>query len=270
MASIDWPKLNEIENDKLAAALRQAHNGVHWLARFANSYVETNGSGDPTQLVWNASDGVIQTKPFLDEYAVELRVGPLELQFREQGRPVPHAVNFEERTPAHIEAWALVELLHRGIDRERFSKMLPYQAADVMTGDHEEHEADAYKTELAAIEKCLRLGTEVLLQLRQRDEGSEAAGKPLTCWPQKFQIGYEMPLPPGSGAESLKVGISPGDAEHSQPYFFVSTPHQAQTASHGRESVLPLSEIAERGLDREAVVAELHQRVATLKSRLAG
>lgn len=270
MASIDWPKLNEIESDKLAAALRQAHNGVHWLVRFANSYVEPNGSGDSTQLVWNTRDSVLQTKPFLDAYSVELRVWPLELQFREQDKPVPHTLGFEERTPAHIEAWALVELLHRGIDRDRFSKMLPYQASDVMTGDHEEHEAEAYKDELAAIEKSLRIGTKVLDELRQRDEGGDVTGRPLVCWPERFQIGYEIALPQGSGAQSLRVGISPGDAEHSRPYFFVATPQQAKMASFNEEFVMPLDEFASRGMDREQAVAELHQRVAMMKRKLSG
>ncbi|MGD9667761.1 MAG: hypothetical protein AB7U75_01755 [Hyphomicrobiaceae bacterium] len=270
MATIEWPKFNEIENGKLSAARRQAHNAVHWLVRFANSYIEPEDGNAHTRLLWNAREGVIQTKPFLDDYSVELRVGPLEMQFREGDKPVPHTLGFEERTPAHVEAWVLVELLHRGIDRSRYTKSLPYAANDLMTGDSEDFEAEAYRHELSVIDQSFRTGTAVIQALRNTLDGSVAADAQLSCWPEPFQIGFEIGLPPGSGSKRLRIGIAPGDGVRPEPYFFVGTEQQAQTASFARECVLSLRDVANADMDVDAAAGALGKIVQDLKRKLSG
>src|SRR3984893_5342685 len=75
------------------------------------------------------------TQEFLPQLTVELRIPELALQFKEDGRAVPHVIKLDDRTPAEVEAWVLVELLHRGIDYDRFSKSLPYKVPDLMMGD---------------------------------------------------------------------------------------------------------------------------------------
>ncbi len=270
MATIEWPTFNETEYGKLSAARRQAHNAVHWLVRFANSYIEPEDGNGHTQLVWNPRDGVIETKPFLKTYSVELRIGPLEMQFREGGKPVPHTLEFEERTPAHVEAWVLVELLHRGIDRTRYSKDLPYTPNDLMWGDHEDFEPEAFKTELSIIDQSFRAGAAILQALRRSDDSGVAADAPLSCWPEPFQVGYEIPLPPGSGSKCLRIGISPGDGVRPEPYFFVGTEQQAQTASFTRDSVLSLRDVAKKNMGADAVASALGQNVQAMKRRLAG
>ncbi len=270
MATIEWPKFNDIENGKLTAARRQAHNAVHWLVRFANSYIEPEDGNGHTRLLWNARDGVIQTKPFLDDYSVELRVGPLEMQFREGDKPVPHTLDFEERTPAHVEAWVLVELLHRGIDRNRYSKSLPYAANDLMTGDSEDFAAEAYRRELEIIDQCFRLGTAVIQAVRHSLDGSDASDAQLSCWPEPFQIGFEIGLPPGSGSKRLRIGVAPGDGVRAEPYFFVGAEQQAQTASFPRENVLSLRDVASANMDVDAAAAALGKIVQDVKRKLLG
>lgn len=270
MATTEWPKFNEIENGKLSAARRQAHNAVHWLVRFANSFIEPEDGNGHTRLLWNARDGVIQTQPFLDDYSVELRVGPLEMQFREGDKPVPHTLDFEERTPAHIEAWVLVELLHRGIDRSRYSKSLPYNANDLMTGDSEDFEAEAYRHELKILDQSFRAGTSVIQAVRQSLNSGAAADAQLLVWPEPFQIGFEVDLPPGSGAKRMRIGVAPGDGVRAEPYFFVGTEQQAQTASFTRESVLPLRDVASANMDVDAAAAALGKIAQDYKRKLLG
>ncbi|HRY07087.1 MAG TPA: hypothetical protein P5114_08185 [Hyphomicrobiaceae bacterium] len=270
MATIEWPKFNEIENGKLTAARRQAHNAVHWLVRFANSYIEPEDGNGHTRLVWNERDGVIQTKRFLNDYSVELRVGPLEMQFREGDAPVPHTLDFEERTPAHVEAWVLVELLHRGIDRSRYNKALPYTASNLMTGDNEDFESEAYKRELQIIDQSFRSGAPVIQALRHVLDANVAADAQLSCWPEPFQIGFEIDLPPGSGSKRLRVGIAPGDGVRPEPYFFVGAEQQAQAASFPRENVLSLRDVAGADMDIDAAVTELSKIVQDVKRKLSG
>lgn len=270
MTSIEWPKFNEVENGKLSAARRQAHNAVHWLVRFANSYIEPEDGNGHTKLLWNARDSVIQTRPFLDDYSVELRVALLEMQFREGDKPVPHTLDFDERTPARVEAWVLVELLHRGIDRSRYTKSLPYATNDLMTGDSEDFAADAYRHELQIIDQSFRTGTAVIEALRHTLDARVGADAPLSCWPEPFQIGFEIDLPPGSGSKRLRVGIAPGDGVRAEPYFFVGAEQQAQSASFPRENILSLRDVSGANMNVDAAAAALGRIVQDVKRKLSG
>ncbi len=47
---------------------------------------------------------------------------------------------------------------------------------------------------------------------------------PVRCWPHHFDLAMLLPLDPGMDAEtarSIGVGLSPGDTERPEPYFYV-------------------------------------------------
>ena len=84
----------------------------------------------------------------------------LHMQFLEHGRPAPHVLDMDDRSPAHVEGWILVELLHRGVDRERFSKALPFEVQNAMWGDHEKFSTADYEAEIAALSQWLVAGAD--------------------------------------------------------------------------------------------------------------
>ena len=88
--------------------------------------------------------------------------------------------------------------------------------------------------------------------------------------PEPFQIGFEVDLPPGSGAKRLRIGVAPGDGVRAEPYFFVGTEQQAQTASFTRESVLPLRDVASANMDVDAAAAALGKIAQDYKRKLLG
>jgi len=128
-----WPKSHHDEKESFLKARELTLNIVQWLARIANSYVADRSTKDRLTLDFR-TDGSFVTKTFEHGLALELRLPSLEMQFQERGKLVPHILDPEERSPAEVEAWILVELLHRGLDRERFSKSLPYAVANLMSG----------------------------------------------------------------------------------------------------------------------------------------
>ncbi len=121
------------------ARRRGTLNLVQWLSRIANSYVRDGAPEAVSELEFRAADAAFVTKQFDKGIALEIRLPGLELQFLENGKPMPHVFDPEEHSPAEVEAWLLVELLHRGIDREKFSKELPYAIAGLMSGDAEDY-----------------------------------------------------------------------------------------------------------------------------------
>ncbi len=188
-----------------AKARNQTLNLAQWLARIANSYVA--GDRPEDRVLLSFSHGVFVTKTFDREFALELRLPSLELQFQERGKPMPHLLNPEEHSPAETEAWILVELLHRGIDREKFSKSLPYATDNLMSGDAEDYSPEACAGGLELLNAWFCAAASVL-----SPDGRVA------CRPESLMLMAAMDT----------AGFSPGDAQHDEPYFF------AETGSHRR------------------------------------
>lgn len=273
MENLAWQAIEPIASSRMGEARRQAHNAVHWLARLANSYVETEPDNRHVDLLWDMDRATLGTKTFENNLSVELRVADLELQFCEDGKPVPHILSFEERTPAHVEAWVLVELLHRGVDRDQFSKDLPYQVRDLMLGDSEDHEVEAFSTELSTLNAWLRNAAAVCTALRHelgQDQAEHTKKSPLTLWPETFQLGIEIPLPQGFGAKALRAGLSAGDALRPDPFFFAGTPEQTQTADFDPTSLLTTQRIQTDNLAADDVIGFLRESVQGHRKRLAG
>jgi hypothetical protein len=117
----------------------------------------------------------------------------------ERGKSMPHLFNPEERSPAETEAWILIELLHRGIERERFSKSLPYAIDNLMSGDAEDYSPEACAEGLKLLNAWFCAAASVL----------SPDGR-LACRPESLMLMAAMDT----------AGFSPGDAQHDEPYFF--------------------------------------------------
>jgi len=200
---------------ELERARNEALNLVQWLARVACSYV-TNG--DPERrldLDYHAAEAAVATKNFADGVALEMRFPDLHLQFLHNGKPAPHVFDPQERSPAEAEAWILVELLHRGIDREKFSKQLPYSIPGLLTGDAEDYAPAACRSGLIELVGWFDKAASVLRETMRR----RGAEKPVVnCLPRTLDLAVAAP----AGSKRPLLGFSFGDTQHSEPYFYAA------------------------------------------------
>ena len=152
------------------------------------------------------------------------------MQFQERGKPVPHLLDPEEHSPAEIEAWLLVELLHRGIERDKFSKSLPYVIANLMSGDAEDYSPEACAGGLELLNAWFGAAASVL-----SPDGRVA------CRPES------LTLTAATGGHGNTAGFSPGDAQHEEPYFFSGSGGTLRrlTASHLASEKNPAAAAAE-------------------------
>lgn len=270
MTAVAWKTIETIDSRKLNEARRQAHNGIHWLARFANSYRAPENGNRQVELIWDTEHGAFSTKAFEDKYRVELRLPHMEMQFREGDELVPHVLYFEDRSPAHVEAWVLVELLHRGIDRDRFSKNLPYTPENLMSGDNEEFAPESYQEELAVLNSWYTNAGQILAQLASKHAedgtisiaGTSSTEPPaIKCWPNSFQIGIEMPIQ-ASGGRLLRVGMAISNTSRPEPYFFVGTEEQASSGNFNANYILMARRIISDNMSPDEVVAFLQKSIA--------
>jgi hypothetical protein len=211
--TIETPNFTSDDLTELARGRSEAINLVQWLARVAYSYVTSGVPERRTDLEFRAADAAFVTRQFADGVALEMRVPDLHLQFLHDGKAVPHVFDPQERSPAEAEAWILVELLHRGIDREKFSKKLPYTIPGLLTGDAEDYAPQACREGLSQLTAWFGKAAAVLeaaARARSRDKAE------VICLPQTL----DLVLAPLSGASSIPLGFSPGDIEIPEPYFY--------------------------------------------------
>jgi hypothetical protein len=194
-------------------ARSEAINLVQWPARVASSYVTSGAPERRTDLEFRAANAAFVTRRFADGVALEMRLPDLHLQFLHNGKAMPHVFDPQERSPAEAEAWILVELLHRGIDREKFSKKLPDTIPGLLTGDAEDYAPQACRKGLIQLTDWFGKAAAVL------EAGARARGLDkieIICLPQTL----DLVLAPLSGASSIPLGFSPGDTENLEPYFY--------------------------------------------------
>ncbi len=198
----------------LAQARVEAINVVQWLARIANSYVFQSTPERRISLEFRAHDAVIVTPQFVKAIALETRLPGLELQFLDNGEPMPHVFDPEEHSPAEIEAWILVELLHRGIDREKFTKELPYAIPGLMSGDAEDYSPQLCREGLVCLTGLMQDAAAVL----DAAAGGKTDREPcVSCLPQTL----DLVSPANSIEKPAHFGFSPGGPDSSEPYFYV-------------------------------------------------
>lgn len=241
-----WQPIGGVEPDKLADARRQAHNAAQWLVRMPHSFMPTATDNRHTLLEWDGAKQALVTQEFLPSLTLELRLPGLAMQFREGGRPAPHVFEFDDRTPAEAEAWVLVELLHRQLDRDRFSTALPYEFPDLMTGDAVPYVVEPLEAALGELAAWFRNATAVLGHVANEHAAAGCGAELVRCWPQTFHLGVLLPL---GGAESasrrmLRAGFSPGDARQTAPHFYVAIHDPAALARRSPDRSLTAAALA--------------------------
>ncbi len=207
--AMKWQTRTTGDLSELAQARVEAISVAQWLARIANSYVAAGTPEQRTRLEFRPHDAAIATGKFDKAIALEMRLPMLELQFLENGKPMAHVFDPEEHSPAEVEAWLLVELLHRGIDRGNFSKELPYTITGLMSGDAENYSPLLCGPGLIRLTALMRDAAAVLKAAARNKGGDQAS---IACLPQNLNL----VAPANSGS----FAFSPGDAESPEPYFY--------------------------------------------------
>jgi hypothetical protein len=215
-----WRAVGKLHPSSLGAARVLALNTAQWPARIANSYVAGKTWAQRMSLQWNVAEDLLVTPSFDRQLAVALDAATLQMWFLASGRPVPHTFDPEGRSPAEAEAWVLVELLHRGIEPTHFTKTLPYDLPDLMSGDAEQYSPQSYAAELVELAAWYHNAAANFVAAAA-DIG--AAKPSLTCNPQDLSMRCRLEL--GEAEENpgtIELGFSPGTQEVDEPHFYVS------------------------------------------------
>ncbi len=217
-----WRAVGKLDPRSLGAGRVLALNIAQWPARVANSFVAASSWAERMCLKWNVAEYLLVTRSFDRGLAVALDPATLQMWFLENGRRVPHTFDPEGRSPAQAEAWILVELLHRGLEPARFAKALPYDLADLMSGDATAYSPQSCAAELSELAAWHHNAAAAFIAAAA-DVG--AAPPRLACNPQDLTLRCRLEF--GGGQQTphtIELGFSPGGHKVDEPYFDVSGP----------------------------------------------
>ncbi|NNE22172.1 MAG: hypothetical protein HKN11_06135 [Rhizobiales bacterium] len=250
-----WP--DAADHEVFQSACAQSHSAVQWLARLANSYQVPASDGSHLHMIWAGEGCAVRTNEIASGTDVEMRLPELELQFREHGTPTKHIMALDDKSPAEAEAWTLIELLHRGIDRDKYSKTLPYDVSNLMSGDARHYQTHDIETGFAELAGWLQAAAATL-----GDAASANSKQPISVKfaPEHFSVFVRVH--PGGDRPAVgnyvEAGFCAGDTKAGEPYFYALTKPGSATAEK-----LKVSQIRKDRLSSGDIAAFL-----TIESRL--
>lgn len=259
-----WPDKQIFESKKFQNACHEAHNAIFWMSRGANSFLPSAPENEHLHLFWHKASGNFRTKLFEKKLQIGLNVPDLELYFCEDGVKVPHSFWLDDKTPAFVEAWYLVELLHRDVDQSKFSTKLPFGSPSMLMGDTQDHKASDYPQELEALNRCIIKTINLLENIsiaRSQIKNLSFKQNSVVLEPETFTIELEIFSDKNKG-KTVKIGFNLGDRLRPGPFFFVKDTnqnHRSQNRSldYLPESIRPLTFIQETRTSDEKLADDL-------------
>ncbi len=260
-----WPDTAVFQTRQYRKARVEAHNALFWMARAAHSFLQPTPDNTHLYLSLDSGSFDFRTQIFGDGFQIGLNLPELELYFCEKKEKVPHSFWLDEKTPAFVEAWYLVELLHRGLDPQSFSTYLPFQSKDMLMGDTQDHNASLYKTELRALADCIMNTVPVLDQLTHKlikNNKIPDAPHEITLEPETFTLFFSGILS-GENNKKITAGLSAGDNLRQVPFLFTKLTDQTNTSKnhildYEPECLVSLDTIIEPAISRNELVSRLY------------
>jgi len=222
-----WKPLKAVPADELREARLQAHWAVQTLGAFGRALAEPRPDDTHTSLSWLDERGAFAGAETSQGLRASLDLQQLELRLDAEGGQD----TFE--LPGKNLTAALTWLTERAVERAG-GKMQP--ALELPGYEMPEHPVGkgAAFVAVAPLEQLTRWfgNAATVLELTRK---SQAGASPIRCWPHHFEIATQIALDPeGSDPEkarSISVGLSPGDGDYDEPYFYV-TPWPKPDASY--------------------------------------
>ncbi len=223
MANGDWQQLRMNDKKALAAALRQAHGASQWLAHAGWGLIETRPDDSHYNLGWVRDLNGFATHALPDGSRLALSIADLALILLRQNAPAAE-LSLHGLKNDDIRDWLGGQFTAAGLDAATLDEALPYDMPGGMADAGDAYDADGNQEALWEL-ACWFANADLALNRVVEDYSGPAPGpSPVRCWPHFFDIATLISLD-GDDAQNKRtigVGMSPGDSNFDQPYFYVS------------------------------------------------
>lgn len=221
-----WSPVGQVSLESLRDARLQLHHLVQLIPALGGALLEPEEDDGHRSMVWDPDLQGFRSRRLAasDDIYLLVRPLPLEIQIRARGQVQRYVL------PGHSlgEAFDWVE-------RELSTAL----GDDPMTLDFPEFTIPAHRvgqqalfdaspTALEELASWFQNGTRLLQALREEGPMNTT---PLRAWPHHFDLAFRVLLPAGAGTpeRSIGVGLSPGDEEYPDPYWYVAAWPEPET-----------------------------------------
>lgn len=204
----------------------QLHQAAQVAAAGGATFLEPRADDSHPNLGWVESVGALIGHPLLASgVSVGLRFSDLSLVLVDETGRVDDEFPLAGRTLEDGYAWLESAVRSRGADLPSGGLVRPgYEIPDHAVAGGAPFSERAAETEREArleLAHWFANGHEVLAEVAACMDGASE----VRCWPHHFDLGCLVVVasaPDGSLAKSIGIGLSPGDADYAEPYFYVS------------------------------------------------
>ena len=201
-----WSHLS-IPGAELADARLQCHHAAQLNTRLARGFVPAQADDSHTSLMWNHSAQALTGEP-VGPFRLGLRIADLTFVLLGTTGTILDLFPLDGRTQAEASEWLAAHLRSAGLDPAPLMKPIHFELEDhpLLHGGRFQLRGSEYRFEELSrwygnAEFCL-----------------SSIPPPVRCWPHHFDIAAQIAV----GDGSIGVGLSPGDANYGQPYFYVT------------------------------------------------
>lgn len=226
MGTLDWAPIAGVDAARLHEARMHAHYAAQWLARAARAYVPAKPDDGHTNLGWDDAFGGFETHK-MQGARVGLKLAPLSLAILEGKDSAPSRMfGLDGHKEADIRAWLGEEVGHLGLDARSLDTMLPYKLPIHKLSAGAPYASHAIADALRDLAAWFSNANRSLNRAREAVVARKLEASPVRSWPHHFDIATLASLGDKSGtvqsARSVGIGLSPGDENFNEPYFYVT------------------------------------------------
>jgi hypothetical protein len=219
-AIADWERVGSVDPKKLTDARLSAHWAAQVIAAVGEALVPAEPDFSNTSMDWLSDDRMLAGQLTQGGARVALRLSDLTMHVT-RDRGLEASLELAGKTLAEALAWVrgALEKIHGPLATEPSiptHEMPPHpvgSGSPFATPDSE------------ALEELARYYANASLFERVVSRNTLGAS-PVRCWPHHFDIATLVTLdPPGSDPEkarSIGFGMSPGDTNYDEPYFYIN------------------------------------------------
>ncbi len=209
---MQWKTLGGVAPPALADARIQLHWAAQVLSACADRWIEARADDSHTAMEWDDERGALVGQPTASGARLALRVADLTLVAASE-------LPLIGRTLAEGMAWADGQLAAAAGEAPRGVAARSYDMPPHPVASGAPLSADP--AALAELARWYADGDLILRDLAGREEGTTA----VLCWPHHFDIGAILYIDrdrPPSSARQIGFGLSPGDQNYGEPYFYLT------------------------------------------------
>lgn len=222
MSSDNWKTLQYPATEELEEARHQFHQAIQNVSSIGRSFLPTDQSDKNANLEWDSKLQRLAGRWIEGEemFRSSFSLSDFSVLLVDELFNTISSISLKGKKQREVMIWLEEQIDELGLKSNDISLKLPYTIPEYPTAKGEAF-GEVYPLAGHELEAWFHNADLVLKKLTVEIEGASK----VRCWPHHFDIASLITLVDTGDAEtskSINIGMSPGDENYNEPYFYVS------------------------------------------------